>query len=312
MKVAFLVVERYISNAWQKYGVKRVIGDKNGFAFIQFSSATGLEGVLEHGPWLIHNTPFILKKWNPSSKLSKEELTYDPVWFKFHRVYASALTADGPSTISTRLGTPVMLDSCTRKGFHATLASKHSTLGNYSLPIQQVPKLAYQKKTNSTPMSNSFSALEEYNGTPMDDLFGGTKKKVQAPPRKTSIWSGRKRKYSSESSFTSPNPFYLITMDDGKSMLHGVQESDDDPDEEDDSDETTYYSKSLEYLFKINYKTKKDMMQGGPLNGEPNREITEMRSDGNTKEWDISPGMIMGNAAETRNRRSLLALCRDL
>ncbi|GKF97281.1 putative reverse transcriptase domain-containing protein, partial [Tanacetum coccineum] len=88
-------------------------GDKNGFVFIQFASATGLEGVLEHGPWLIHNVLFILRKWNPSSKLSKEELTSVPVWIKFHVVPVSSFTIDRLSDIAIRLGTPVMLDSCT-------------------------------------------------------------------------------------------------------------------------------------------------------------------------------------------------------
>ncbi|GKB21684.1 zinc knuckle CX2CX4HX4C containing protein [Tanacetum coccineum] len=213
------------------------LGDKNGFAFIQFSSATGLEGVLEHGPWLIHNAPFILRKWNLSSKLSKKELTYDPVWFKFHRVYASALTADGLSAISTRLGTPVIVLSVSLLIW--------VIWGSREERIMMVSKPFRGRVFMLLLLAN---IAREYNRTPMDDLFGGTKKKVQAPPRKTSIWSGRKRKYSSESSFTSPNPFYLITMDDGKSMLHGVQESDDDPDEEDDYDETTYYSKSLVLL----------------------------------------------------------------
>ncbi|GKF31935.1 hypothetical protein Tco_0101733, partial [Tanacetum coccineum] len=51
--------------------------------------------------------------------------------------------------------------------------------------------------------------------------------------------------YSSESGFTSPNSFDLLTKNDGKSMLCGLQESDDDPDEEDGSDETAHSSKSL-------------------------------------------------------------------
>nr|GEY24233.1 hypothetical protein [Tanacetum cinerariifolium] len=44
--------------------------------------------------------------------------------------------------------------------------------------------------------SNGFSALEEDNGNPMDDLVDETRKKVKVPPkktpRKTSIWSSRK------------------------------------------------------------------------------------------------------------------------
>nr|GEU75960.1 putative reverse transcriptase domain-containing protein [Tanacetum cinerariifolium] len=34
-----------------------------------------LEDVLENGPWMIHNSPIILKKWTMNSRLCKEELT---------------------------------------------------------------------------------------------------------------------------------------------------------------------------------------------------------------------------------------------
>ncbi|GKA60381.1 reverse transcriptase domain-containing protein [Tanacetum coccineum] len=50
----------------------------------------------------------------------------------------------------------------------------------YSLPNQQVPNFAYQKKTTSTLVSNTFFALEEDNGKPMDDLVDDTRKKVDA------------------------------------------------------------------------------------------------------------------------------------
>ncbi|GJS56772.1 hypothetical protein Tco_0651556 [Tanacetum coccineum] len=55
-----------------------------------------------------------------------------------------------------------------------------------------------QPKENkeAASQSNAFSALEEDNGNPMDDLVYETRKKVEAPPkktpRKTGIWSGRK------------------------------------------------------------------------------------------------------------------------
>ncbi|GKF14132.1 zinc finger, CCHC-type containing protein [Tanacetum coccineum] len=68
--------------------------------------------VLEYDPLLIRDAPFILRKWTSSSKLSKEELTYVPVWVKFHGVPVSVFAADGLSAIATRLGTPIMLDSC--------------------------------------------------------------------------------------------------------------------------------------------------------------------------------------------------------
>ncbi|GKF29304.1 hypothetical protein Tco_0095646, partial [Tanacetum coccineum] len=48
------------------------------------------------------------------------------------------------------------------------------------------------KPKSSTPVSNPFSAHEEDNGNSMDDLVNDIRKKVETPPRKTSIWSTRK------------------------------------------------------------------------------------------------------------------------
>ncbi|GJR24062.1 zinc knuckle CX2CX4HX4C containing protein [Tanacetum coccineum] len=144
-------------------------------------------GVLEHGPWLIRNASFILRKYASSSKLSKDEPTSIPVWIKFHGVHVLAFITDGLSAIATRLGTLIMKDS------RGPLGSKKGTVGN-SLPKQQM--LKYQNYTTSIPVSNAFSALEEDNEKPMDDLVDDTQKKMEAPPkktpRKTGIWSGRK------------------------------------------------------------------------------------------------------------------------
>ncbi|GJY31066.1 copia protein [Tanacetum coccineum] len=215
-------------------------GDKNGFFFIHISYATGLEEVLEQGPWLIQNALFILRKWTLSSKLSKRELNYVHMWIKFHGVHVSSFTTDGLSAILTHLGTPIM------KGVHDLLVSKHKTGGNHSISNQQVPKLAYEKKMTSTPMSNAFFALEEDNEKHIDDLFNDIRKKARAPPRKTGIWSGSLVDTSLVSGFTSPNPFDFLTKEDGKSILRDLQESDDDVDLENGYDETVSSSKSLD------------------------------------------------------------------
>ncbi|GJU67036.1 hypothetical protein Tco_1253295 [Tanacetum coccineum] len=84
-KVAFQVAKRCILNAWQKYGVTRVIGIN--MVYIAFNFLVQLV-------------------WS-------KELTFVLVWINFHSVSVSAFTADGLSAIATRLGTPIMLDSCT-------------------------------------------------------------------------------------------------------------------------------------------------------------------------------------------------------
>nr|GEV87960.1 hypothetical protein [Tanacetum cinerariifolium] len=189
-KVVFPIVEMYIFNTWEKYGVKRVMEDKNDFFFIQFTCATSLERVLEHGPWLICNAPFILRKWSQSYVLSKKELTFVLVWIKFHggmdyvralvdirvdRALIETMVISIPNSIGNGVSMHTIknlrkhggtsndgFQTGQRKCIYDPLVSKHRTKGNHSLPKQQ-----------------------DDNGKPMDDLFDDIKKKVGAPPKKT-------------------------------------------------------------------------------------------------------------------------------
>ncbi|GKD35016.1 zinc knuckle CX2CX4HX4C containing protein [Tanacetum coccineum] len=71
----------------------------------------GLEDVIENEPWMIHNSPIILKKWTMNTSLFIEELTHIPVWVKLHDVPLQVFSEDGISLIATLIGKPVMLDS---------------------------------------------------------------------------------------------------------------------------------------------------------------------------------------------------------
>ncbi|GJV01313.1 zinc knuckle CX2CX4HX4C containing protein [Tanacetum coccineum] len=176
-KVAFLVVERYILNSLKKYGVKRVMGAKNGFFFIQF----------------------LVLPWTPSSKLTKEELTFVYVWIKFHGVPVSAFTADGFSALTTRLGAPVMLDWCTTTTCMQSLGRMNYTRALIDVRADRALKdtmvifipnpngngcpkrvMADLRKQRGT----SNDALEANNEKPMDDLIDDTQKKMKAPHKK--------------------------------------------------------------------------------------------------------------------------------
>nr|GEU84406.1 zinc knuckle CX2CX4HX4C [Tanacetum cinerariifolium] len=71
-----------------KHGLKRIMMNSKGFFFFKFDSRAGLEAVLEGGPWLIHKSPIILKKWSMDTR----------GWY---------------SLIATFIGKPVTLDSYT-------------------------------------------------------------------------------------------------------------------------------------------------------------------------------------------------------
>ncbi|GKB78182.1 zinc knuckle CX2CX4HX4C containing protein [Tanacetum coccineum] len=71
----------------------------------------GLEAVLDGSPWMIRNSPIILKKWSMDTRLLKKELTRIPIWVKLHDVPIQVFEEDGISLIATFIGKPVMLDS---------------------------------------------------------------------------------------------------------------------------------------------------------------------------------------------------------
>ncbi|GJR20893.1 reverse transcriptase domain-containing protein [Tanacetum coccineum] len=113
-RVAYPVVANYIRNTWGKYGlVKSMLNSSTGIFSFQFSSMKGLDAMLENGPWFIHNNLLILKKGNPDVNLLKEDVGNIPVWVKLHGVPVTAFSEDGLSSIGTKLGTPLMLDSYT-------------------------------------------------------------------------------------------------------------------------------------------------------------------------------------------------------
>ncbi|GJT00414.1 retrotransposon protein, putative, ty1-copia subclass [Tanacetum coccineum] len=113
-RVAYLVVANYVRNTWGKYGlVKSMLNSSTGIFSFQFSSMDGLDTMLENGPWFIRNNLLILKKWDTDVNLLKEDVGNVPVWVKLHGVPVTAFSEDGLSAISTKLGTPLMIDSYT-------------------------------------------------------------------------------------------------------------------------------------------------------------------------------------------------------
>ncbi|GJX47130.1 ribonuclease H-like domain-containing protein [Tanacetum coccineum] len=98
--LAFLVLEWFIRNNWEKYGLKKITMVK-GFFLFKFSSTEGVDSVLKDGPWMIRGVSIFLNKWSPSVSLLKEELSV-LVWAKFHDVPLVVYTSDGLSLIATK------------------------------------------------------------------------------------------------------------------------------------------------------------------------------------------------------------------
>ncbi|GJR00249.1 zinc knuckle CX2CX4HX4C containing protein [Tanacetum coccineum] len=112
-RMAFSVVKYYARNNWAKHELKRIIMNSKGFFFFKFDSRAGLEAVLKGGPWLIHKSLIILKKWSMDTRLLKEELTRILIWVKLHDVSIQVFEEDSICLIATFIGKLVMLDSYT-------------------------------------------------------------------------------------------------------------------------------------------------------------------------------------------------------
>ncbi|GJU00546.1 putative ribonuclease H-like domain-containing protein [Tanacetum coccineum] len=133
-KVAFLVVERCLLNSWKKYCITRVMGDKQGFIFIQFSSVAGLEG----------------RRMDYARAL---------VDIRAHRTLKDTMVVSVPDLI----GNGVMMHTI---------------------------KVEYEWKPSRCGTCLVFGPLGSKKGTvdnekPMDDLVDDTRKKMEAPPKKT-------------------------------------------------------------------------------------------------------------------------------
>ncbi|GJT72630.1 zinc knuckle CX2CX4HX4C containing protein [Tanacetum coccineum] len=92
----------------------------------------GLEAVLESGPWMIRNTPIILKKWSMSTSLLKEELTCIPIWVKLHDIPLQVFEEDVISLIATFIGKPIMLDSYTSSMYVVTIGIPSLTRDDFT------------------------------------------------------------------------------------------------------------------------------------------------------------------------------------
>nr|GEV37167.1 hypothetical protein [Tanacetum cinerariifolium] len=91
----------------------KITRNDDGVYLFKFASKSGMEQVLEKGPWMIRKPPIVLNKWTRSVSLKKGEVTKVPVWIKLYNVLVLAYSEDGLSLIATQIAKPIMLDAFT-------------------------------------------------------------------------------------------------------------------------------------------------------------------------------------------------------
>ncbi|GJV06150.1 retrotransposon protein, putative, ty1-copia subclass [Tanacetum coccineum] len=84
-----------------------------GIAFPVVEYYARLDDGLENGPWMIRNSPIIMKKWSMDTRLCMKELTRIPAWVKIHDVPIQVFSEDRLSIIASQTGKSIMLNSNT-------------------------------------------------------------------------------------------------------------------------------------------------------------------------------------------------------
>ncbi|GJY11907.1 zinc knuckle CX2CX4HX4C containing protein [Tanacetum coccineum] len=164
---SFDVPKRVVEKNWDKYGLTRLMMKSKGFLFFKFESRKGLEEI-ENRPWMIHNSPIILKKWTMSTSLFKEELTHIPMWVKLHDVPIQVFSEDGISLITTQIADAALKDNVTMgiplrdgEGFtKETIQLVKPTLSPIKQKVRYEPKANENFPKNEAPMV-SISAKDD-------------------------------------------------------------------------------------------------------------------------------------------------------
>ncbi|GJU61810.1 RNA-directed DNA polymerase, eukaryota, reverse transcriptase zinc-binding domain protein [Tanacetum coccineum] len=131
----------------------------------RFDSRARLDAVLEGGPWMIRNSPIILKKWSVNTSLQKEEMTRIPIWVKLHDVPIQVFEEDGISLIASKswinseaefmesitIGIPELEgpDSCPKNLVNTLVVNNSTNTNTLNDGFQQVANKRRNNKKNA-------------------------------------------------------------------------------------------------------------------------------------------------------------------
>ncbi|GKB92426.1 zinc knuckle CX2CX4HX4C containing protein [Tanacetum coccineum] len=147
-----------------------------------------------------------------NTRLKKDEITATPVWVTLHNVSIVAYYEVGLSLITTKEGMEQVLEN--RPWLIRLVPITLKTwMPNTRLKKDEITVAPVWVKLHN--VSVEVTSNEEDNGNPINDLVDETREKVEVPPKKTGIWSGRKADSPKRNIVFSPETkFYYFDRDD--------------------------------------------------------------------------------------------------
>ncbi|KAL9232919.1 hypothetical protein vseg_007980 [Gypsophila vaccaria] len=80
------IVEEFIYNVWDQFGVDRVSFLDNGTFIVRLNTMEGRDALLASGYYLFENKPLIIKPWKVDMDLVKQKVDTVPVWVRFYGI----------------------------------------------------------------------------------------------------------------------------------------------------------------------------------------------------------------------------------
>ncbi|KAJ9536708.1 LOW QUALITY PROTEIN: hypothetical protein OSB04_un000093 [Centaurea solstitialis] len=150
-RLYFPNVLKEVKRLWGSFGFVEAMMNENGFFFFRFNGVSGMNKVLEGGPWMIRVFPLFVFPWDPLQGLVKPEHKSCPLWVKLHNIPLVAFNSEGISRIASALGEPKRMDEST-----AAMCEKAWGRPGYARVLVDVWAVGELKKELKVIVPNSY------------------------------------------------------------------------------------------------------------------------------------------------------------
>lgn len=106
----YQVVNTNLRRMWRNHDLKEVTKTGAGFCLCKFKSEKGMKEVLESGPWLVNNVPFIINQWEPGVWLEKIEPHKVPLWVCIHNIPIELWNGRSLGKLVSSIGRPILME----------------------------------------------------------------------------------------------------------------------------------------------------------------------------------------------------------
>ncbi|XP_075080525.1 uncharacterized protein LOC142166022 [Nicotiana tabacum] len=103
-------MENYVENVWDFVNTPKILYHDDGYYIFTFDSLEDRDKVMQLGPYIFHNKPFILKNWSLDFVFDPKCLNVIPLWVRFPNLPVGHWPAEALSKLASVVGRPMYTD----------------------------------------------------------------------------------------------------------------------------------------------------------------------------------------------------------